>query len=283
MNKKLAAIGGLAVVGTVAFLGTRKTAKADDSKPALPGESKPSKGAPPAATPELAARIVKALATADSAVIRALAADLRNEGFPDHAADLENAARILDSERAKAEQGGRASAGLPPFTNQIPVPRTRTPKRGPAPPTKAVPAPAPQPDPSPPSVILPPPKSVPVPEIPRLPDPPKITAPPKVTPIADPRHALAEQTAVMLRSATKGSEDKALVTAFQTQEGLKPSGFYGPGSGLAMLKYNIIPPKPFYFPTRGTAESKANYRRNLLFQAEKDPKRAAEWQAAAMV
>ena len=87
----------------------------------------------------------------------------------------------------------------------------------------------------------------------------------------------------MLAASSKGTENKAMIKAYQTQEGLKPSGFYGPGTGKSFIKYSIVPPKPFYWPRRGTAASKQNYRGNMLTMATRDPARASEWQAAAMV
>lgn len=136
--------------------------------------------------------------------------------------------------------------------------------------------------PPPPAPAPPPPPPEPPPEYRQpAPSPPPPLTKPEV--IADPRKALAARVARHLYSVTKGAEDRDLVAALQTQEGLKPSGFYGPGTGLSFIKYNIVPPKPFYWPKRDTGKSKANYRSNLLFQATKDPQRAEEWQAAAIV
>lgn len=280
MKKGLLAVGGVAALGTLAFFGTRKANAAETPK----GQTEPTPGEEKPIPLDVARRMAEALATNDSAVVRALAAQLRKEGFLDSASDLEKAAQAIDSLRASGKALPKKSPGLPSFTNDIPPTRK---KRGPDPKPvpKKVPGPIDAPDPNPPVMIKPPGNSVQVPDVPTPTKPPPAVRAPSVpvAPVKDARTLLAEQTAAMLRKATKGTEDQGLVKAFQTQEGLKPSGFYGPGSGLAFLKYNIIPPKPFYFPTRGTADSKNNYRKNLLFQAQKDPARAAEWQAAAIV
>jgi len=267
----------------------------DDAQAATPGRTpgpvpkkgqKPPPGTVPVVTqptPELLGRIASAVASGDTAVMRALAKELRKMGLDAQAKDLERAAQEIETERAKAEERARKSRGLPDFSIQ-PTPTRPKKKR------KRVPVPAPEPAPRPPRVVTPPVKSIPLPPVkpprvefpkppPPAPKPPAIPPPPPL----NPRKQLAVMAAEHLSQATKGSEDKGLVKTYQAQEGLKPSGFYGPGTGLSFIKYDIVPPKPFYFPSRNTANSKANYRKNLLFQATKDPARASEWQAAAIV
>jgi len=120
--------------------------------------------------------------------------------------------------------------------------------------------------------------------------------PPDVTPATppprdlDPRHALAARTAMRLWELSGDpnqttDEDRALIEAFQQQEGLIPNGRYMAGTGLAFIKYDIVPPKPFYWPRgeNNATNVKANWRSNMLFQATKDPARAEEWQRIAMV
>lgn len=305
MSKKalpVIALGGLAAAGlAVALTGE---AKADTGEPApgkrpLPPGKKPPTPAPPGKIPvpvptkpdaDLVGRILKVLATNDPAQIRALAAEVRRLGFPQQADDLERAARAIEKERAR-----RTSPGLPvtiqpvgPGVPVTPPKRKRKPKKR----KPRVKKPAPRPVERPPVVVRPPKKRVPLPPEPPRATPPEPPPPPPAPPIKkpipippplDPRKALAVQVAEMLAAATKGTENKAMVKAYQAQEGLKPSGFYGPGTGKSFIKYGIVPPKPFYWPRRGTSASKNDYRKNLLFQATKDPARAAEWQQAAMV
>jgi len=267
-------------------------AKASPKKK-TPAPTKGGKKAPPGTVPvirqpdpALLGRIAAAVASGDTAVMRALATELRKAGLEAQARDLERAAQQIEQERAKAEERARKSRGLPDFTIQ-PVPKRKKKKKRPR-----IVAPAPEPAPKPPIVVRPPIKSIPIPppeitpprvEFPKPPAPKPKPPPIPKAPTLDPRKALAVAVAEMLEKATKGSEDKSMVKTYQAQEGLKPSGFYGPGTGLSFIKYEIVPPKPFYFPTRNTAASKSNYRKNLLFQATKDPARASEWQAAAMV
>jgi hypothetical protein len=106
----------------------------------------------------------------------------------------------------------------------------------------------------------------------------------------DPGRALAGRTALALTGAVKGSEDKALVAAFQTQErsrGVydgKIDSLYGPKSALALaLDWSIVPPAPLYWPAANAAASKTAYRAALMGFAAKDPQRAEEWSRAAQV
>lgn len=76
-------------------------------------------------------------------------------------------------------------------------------------------------------------------------------------------------------------EDRSLVAAFQANNGLKASGFYTPGTAMCLAKqYGLVPPEP-YWPTSGRVKAKANYKRQLLEIAERDPQRAEEFRRAA--
>ncbi len=244
-----------------------------------PGQPPVTPGEPGAPSPELLGRIVQALQSGDVQLMRALAAELRKLGFEQQARDLEAAADQRARELAKKKKKKRRSPGLP----RIPAPpHVPSPKPIPLPelPPVVIPAPAPPPrprkPPQPPAVVIPGPSPIVI--------GPPVQPPKKRVPIiTDPRKLLAVQLHKHLLSHPKGTEDRSLVKAFQQQEGLKPSGFYGPGTGKAFIKYAIVPVKPYFWPKSGQAASKANYRQNLLFQAKQDPARADEWIAAAMV
>jgi hypothetical protein len=78
--------------------------------------------------------------------------------------------------------------------------------------------------------------------------------------------------------------DKELLILFQTQEGTSGSkGFYGPGTGKALIKYGYVPPAPWDWPSNSKA-SKKDWRDNMLYMANvKDKQRADEWREAANV
>jgi peptidoglycan hydrolase-like protein with peptidoglycan-binding domain len=108
--------------------------------------------------------------------------------------------------------------------------------------------------------------------------PPMMPTPP------DPRRALASRLLHMLVQAPRGGEDRTLVALFQAQEGLKPTGFYGPAVAIRLAQtYGIVPPKPLHWTESRTSKSKANYRDALRVFAERDPQRAEEWARAAEV
>ena len=198
-------------------------------------------------SPELLERIAKALSSGDEDVIRALADELRRLGFDEQANDLDKAADAIE---------------LAKRTNPLPgLPPGLTP---------------------PPFVVNPPPAIIPHP-IP-TPRPPRHVPPPAVVIPSepfdpDPRRNLALKVQRMLALSPKGSEDTALLKQWQTQEGCKPAdGLYGYCSGIAMLKYNLVPPKP---RTTLSAQRRKDWTGNLTWQARKDPARAAEYLAAA--
>jgi peptidoglycan hydrolase-like protein with peptidoglycan-binding domain len=81
-----------------------------------------------------------------------------------------------------------------------------------------------------------------------------------------------------------GSENRDLVLRFQRMvPGLKPTGFYGPGTAQALIVAGtgLIPPPPRYWPKDGTRARRAGYVNALLNEARKDPQRAEEWRQAA--
>lgn len=105
---------------------------------------------------------------------------------------------------------------------------------------------------------------------------------------------LAGQVAFSLMNAKKGSEDKALVARFQTQEGIRNSqgladGYYGKSTGLVLSeKYDIVPPKPLYWGTKAggwnsVVLDKSAWKSAMLSHAKTDAPRAEEWARAAAV
>jgi len=102
-------------------------------------------------------------------------------------------------------------------------------------------------------------------------------------PLADvsPDRSLAARLALHLSSAAPGAEDRELVETFQRVKGLNPTGNYGPGTARALMRYGLVPPPPFYWPEKHSGRERREYRNDLLREANKDPQRAREWNAAA--
>lgn len=108
--------------------------------------------------------------------------------------------------------------------------------------------------------------------------------PPMAPTAPNPRRALASRLLNHLSMAPPGGEDRTLVMLYQQQEGLKPTGFYGPSVALSLARsYGIVPPKPLYWTESRTGKSKGNYRDALKAIAAADPQRAEEWLRAASV
>ena len=98
----------------------------------------------------------------------------------------------------------------------------------------------------------------------------------------DPKRMLAGRLAAHLTDAPVGKEDRTLIERFQAQEGVKPTGLYGPGTAIALVRYGIAPPFPRAWSKKGRNATRSRYRAVLLDQATKDPARADEWQGAAL-
>ena len=99
-----------------------------------------------------------------------------------------------------------------------------------------------------------------------------------------PKRALAARLTHMLLGAPRGGEDRTLVAIYQNQEGLKPTGYYGPATALSLARtYGIIPPKPIHWTESRTGRSKSNYRDALRMLGERDPQRVEEWVRAGAV
>jgi hypothetical protein len=259
---------GVGIAGLVALSG-----KSAQAQPATGGGgNKP--GTRPVPTPNTGklstAEVVKlmtsAIASADPAVLRALADRLEKAGFPQQAADL----RGVANELAKA---GAAAAGAPP---------PATPNK-PATPPAAIP-----PAPSPTQVSVPPPVTTsPTTTLPEI----------VVTGTAQPSAAereLASRMVIDQQSKPKWKDNRDLVSVFQTQESRAGSykniqtgakgtidGLYGPATAISLAeRYGIVPPNPKYWP-KNPAPALTAYRNRLLALAAADPARASEWQQAA--
>lgn len=104
-------------------------------------------------------------------------------------------------------------------------------------------------------------------------------------PTADPVERLAHRMVLNLLQSDRGAEDRELVRRFQAEHrGLKATGLYGPGTALVLAQeYGIVPPRPFFWPSGDRVRVKRRYRETLALMARKDPQRADEWTAAAMV
>jgi hypothetical protein len=102
-------------------------------------------------------------------------------------------------------------------------------------------------------------------------------------PIAE-RRALASRLAEHLYTTAPGREDQSLVAAFQVQEQLRPSGFYGATTALRLARgYGIVPPKPLYWPKTDTKRSKRRYQAELEKLSSRDRQRKEEWDCQGRV
>jgi peptidoglycan hydrolase-like protein with peptidoglycan-binding domain len=94
---------------------------------------------------------------------------------------------------------------------------------------------------------------------------------------------LAARLAEHLRATTAGREDRALVESFQRAMHLNATGAYGPGTAEALIAFGHVPPRPFYWPQKGSDAARSRYRLALRTQAAKDPANRAALLAAASV
>jgi hypothetical protein len=239
---------------------SKKSKKSKKPKKRKPGE-KPNEALSTLSNADLE-RMVQALKSGSPSILRAFAAELEKRGFLEAAAELRREADRIDTERA--------NKGEPdPLGTSKPKPKL------PPVPTKPAPKPVPTTKPAPKPV----PKPVPVKPAPKLPPPL-----PKLDPASsDDRGALALTVAAHLKGKTKGSENKALVMQFQTQEGLKPDGLYGPMTGKRIAAYGVIPAKPYYWPSATFVKAKEDWKRTMLDHAAKDPARKSQWEAVSNV
>lgn len=122
------------------------------------------------------------------------------------------------------------------------------------------------------------------PSVPRADTPLPGVIPPMAPQPPAPDRALAARLVHMLLSAPRGAEDRTLVARFQSENGLRATGYYGPSVAIVLAqRFGIIPPKPFYWTESRTGKSKSNYRDALRLIGERDPQRVEEWIRAGNV
>ena len=80
----------------------------------------------------------------------------------------------------------------------------------------------------------------------------------------------------------KGSEVRT-IKAYQTEQGVKVDGFYGPKTAETLIKFGFVPATPWIWPKTGTAKAKSDWRELTADMAERDPQRADEWAESGRV
>lgn len=245
--------------------------------PGVPSTPTPTATAPPS---DIGKYVLQAVASGAPDYMRQAAHALEAWGYTDQANDL----RTVANEEQAAEQ---AAAQGQAETEQILIRTPGIAETLPRTPTTARPT---VPTTLPSGVLIPAPAPV------ALPSGTEQVELPPIVPVAQPgrtvadpmdvaRANLAQRTADHLRTATKYSEDKALVGAFQTQEitlgwSGKSDGLYGPSTAKRFARYGIVPPNPLYWPSASPTQAKAEYGAWLLSQAAGSANPAA-WAAAA--
>jgi len=241
-----------AVVVGLGALAFAKSAHASTpaTKPKTPDPTNPVQPGP-IPTADILATIEKARQSADPKTIRAAADQLDQFGFKVQATDLRNLASEIEAAQARAQVPSvtppTSSPGIVPTFPKIP-----------------------------PSDVI----KGPLPGTPVLPTAPNT-----------PGKTQAQRMTLMLMNARPGLEDRGVVTKFQMaaqQEGKytgKIDGLYGPGGGLAVASYGIVPVKPIHWAhDKATiAKQKKDYTAALLKIALSDPQREDEWTAASDV
>jgi hypothetical protein len=77
--------------------------------------------------------------------------------------------------------------------------------------------------------------------------------------------------------------DDPTVHAWQAQEGLKTDGFYGPVTGTRIAAYRVVPPKPWYWPKKGTQKALNDWKALMRQRARENPDNQAAWLAVSKV
>lgn len=280
----LGALAGLAALASKASAktpssgsrpGTGTTTPPAGTTPATQTGPLPSAGS--AAIPaSVVARISGALASGDPARMRALAAELRAEGYPDQARDLEAVAEQVEAAQA---------AGLPAPETQVPTVPGGTPG-GTSPDYVEIPIPGGGSIPIPIGIPASAPGTGPVTEVPW---------PAEVPDLATAQDALAQtlagRVAADTRTKTKTTYNRDLVREYQAAEELeKVDGLYGLRTALAIAERDIVPAKPFHWgstsapnPAQSVVDEKASWRSAMLGYAMSDSARSDEWTQAAQV
>lgn len=230
----------------------------------LPSRPVPLPGRPPpplSKAKTVEERVATALASQNPLIMRAMADELEAEGAHFAAKGLREAASFLEAGANPIPNPGSPERVAPP----LPI-ATRSPGIVPA-----VPRPAPTPTPAPPPEALPP-GAVEIPEM-------VITATPE-----DPVRAKALELTNYLTSigglAGRYKENRAIVSQYQTAEGLAADGKYGPGSATRVLKHGIVPVVPYYWSPKGAtyvSQQKMAFITEVKKAKAQDPSRAAQY------
>ena len=281
MNRKAMVVLGLGAAA-VLVAGASSASGGGGSAPKPPPPSEPKTSQSPA----WQLYIQQALSTRDPKVIRAAADELERNGMATEAKTLRVAAAAIESANAAASAAKPPEAGKPadpdPIVYQTP---------GVVDQAQAAAKPA--------MASLPKPVADAVQDaldaasataeqaqqtatgastVPATPAPP-VQAGPTV-----PADVIAAQRlAPHLQGTKKYQEDRAQVRAFQALVGLKQDGLYGANTAYAIADRGVLPPKPFYWPKKGTVAAKQKWSQEMFRRSVQDPKRAAEWQALAKV
>ena len=202
----------------------------------------------------IATMVASALASRNPAVMRQTATILRQMGYSEQAARLEQQAAIEEAQSALPSIPVPAvPAGYPPVS--VPVPAL---------PLPTVPAANYPPTPIP----------VPVPTLP-LPTVPATPTTPTVQSNSD-----SVSLAAHLATSKRGTENKKLVSAYQAKKGLTADGKYGPAVGKAIANDGVVPPKPFYWPASNTQGSLDSWNQTMVESAGKYPDKAGGFMSA---
>ena len=207
------------------------------------------------------ARIADALSRSDYAELTRIAEDMRKAGLTAEAASLMVSATSLHQMGALGARSPGQPSGTVPPTAAIPSPPITIPAVIPS------------------GVALPP---VFVPPI-VAPSSAPLPAGVSITPEEVKRRATATAMATNLRNTSRYQENKTLVKSFQSQEGLKPDGLYGPKSALQLATYGIVPPRPRYWARKTVKVDKQTYTEKMVEYSIHDTARAADWLAASRV
>jgi hypothetical protein len=299
---KVAILAGGVAAGLAALMFGSSNANAASAAPKPTGRQVPNGILPPS---DIISEIATATASGDPTKIRATADDVEKRGFPQQAADL----RVLATELEKAMAAAQLPTQAQPVSVVVPGGGTFNPSTGvltfPGVPPITIPLKG--------GVFAMPggitynpvtgvlsipgatpivPEKVPAPPLPNPLGGLNPVSPPNIQaqqPASDPARALAGRVALMLSTATRGKEDKALVTAYQAQEKARGQysgaldGLYGPVTALTLAHdWQVVPPKPLYWPKNPTP-AKNSYTAAIAAYASSDAPRAEAWAKAADV
>lgn len=191
----------------------------------------------------------QALASGDPVKMRQVADQVEARGFPAQAKTMRDAANAVGQTIASTPPAGTSA----PTATSVGIPQINTVQTAAGVPAQAIPA-----------------IQVPVPA-----NPP---------PQEDATKLLARQLVLNMLATAPGKENRALVSAYQTQEKSRGfyvgniDGLYGPKSALALMNdQNFVPPTPRVWPKANPTASKATYKAALMARAAADRPRAEEW------